>query len=267
MNIQRIIDDESFFNWHDFAPTDIQYVLFAESEPSIIAAGHKIDDVFYSFANARASFIDSFADNFGDISDNDALSRLYAKTRFLTYALFEYAICLDLSWQVIWAFIQPTSFDYLIHQKYKEMEKECTSENVHIQLNCAISQRGFGFNQANKIKGLLSSFENDTDTLKVRKQYNSIKHCGMVHFEDLGANNDSMSISLNGKKAPILSRDTCRIEELEETLYNYHFKFESYFNSLIKTIMPSNYKEKTVPFVDYLNTLLKINYSMENESK
>ena len=134
MDYNKIAKDETFFSWHEYAPSDIHYVLFSESAPYLIATGHKIDDVFYCFANARVSFLHSFSDNFGDISDNDDLSKLYAKTHFLTNALMEYAICLDISWQVVWAFIQPSSFDYLIHQKYKEMEKECTRESVHCQL-------------------------------------------------------------------------------------------------------------------------------------
>jgi len=144
---------------------DAQYVRYADSDPSIVAAGHKIEDVFYAFANARASFIDADSEDFGDISGPDDISRLYAKTHFLTYALMEYAICLDISWQVIWAFIQPASFDYLVHQKYKEMEKECTSENVHLQLNCAMSDstRAMVTDSATDILVVIYCFENGID--------------------------------------------------------------------------------------------------------
>lgn len=266
MDYQKIWDDESFFDWHGYAPTDFQYVKYADTEPSLIAAGHKIEDVFYSFANARASFVDADAENFGDISDDDALSRLYAKTHFLTYALIEYSICLDISWQVIWAYIQPASFDYLVHQKYKEMEKECTSENVHIQLNCVLSQRGAGYTQAAKIRTLLTDFESDSEVKKMRQLYNSIKHQGMIHFDGLGAKNDTMLTSVNGRKIPVLSRKTYTVEELEELLYSYHFKFEQYFNALIDEIMPKDYKESEVPLVDYLNMLLKMNRSLDSNT-
>lgn len=265
MDYSKIIADESFFEWHGYAPMDAQYVRYADSDPSIVAAGHKIEDVFYAFANARASFIDADSEDFGDISGPDDLSRLYAKTHFLTYALMEYSICLDISWQVIWAFIQPSSFDYLVHQKYKEMEKECTSENVHLQLNCAISQGGLGVVIAEKIRHLLTDFENDEDVLNLRSLYNSIKHHGMIHFEGLGAKNDTMFVSLNGRSTPVLSRKSYKIEDLEELLYSYHFKFESFFNSLIAEIMPEDYKETKVQFIDYLNTLLKMNHSLDKK--
>ncbi len=265
MNYSKIREDESFLEWYGYAPMDTQYVRYADSDPSIVASGHKIEDVFYAFANARASFMAADSENFGDISGPDDLSRLYAKTHFLTYALIEYAICLDISWQVIWAYIQPTSFDYLIHQKYKEMEKECTSENVHLQLICAISQGGAGVVLAEKIKQLLSDFEKDEDVLKLRALYNSIKHHGMIHFEGLGAKNDTMFVSLNGRQTPVLSRKSYTVEELEDLLFSYHFKFETFFNSLIEAVMPDDYKETKVSLIDYINTLLKMNRSLDKK--
>ena len=267
MDYSRIIEDSSFFEWHGYAPSDSQYVKYADSDPSVIAAGHKIDDVFYAFANARASFIFADSRDFGDISGEDELSRLYAKTHFLTCALMEYAICLDISWQVIWSYIQPASFDYLIQQKYKDMEKECTSENVHLQLNCAISQGGSGVVVAEKIKQLLTDIENDSDVVRLRSLYNSIKHHGTIHFVGLGIKNDSMAISFNKKGTPILARSSYSVDEIENLLLAYHFKFETFFNALIQIIMPNNYKTAEVPFIDYLNTVLRMDQSLEKKGK
>ena len=84
--------------------------------------------------------MDAGVENFGYISSNDEFSKKYAKSHFLTYAVLEYSICLDVSWQVVWAYIQPSSLEYLMKNEYKEMEKECTRESVHSQLNCIISQ-------------------------------------------------------------------------------------------------------------------------------
>ncbi len=159
--------------------------------------------------------------------------------------------------------ITSPSFDYLVHQKYKEMEKECTSENVHLQLNCAISQGGAGVVIAEKLKQLLTEFENDEEVLKLRALYNSIKHHGMIHFEGLGAKNDTMFVTLNGRSIPVLLRKSYRVEDLEELLFSYHFKFEIFFNSLIKEIMPDGYKDAKVPLIDYFNTLLKMNHSLD----
>ena len=87
----------------------------------------------------------------------------------------------------------------------------------------------------------------------------------MIHFEGLGAKNDTMFVSLNGRSTPVLSRKSYKIEDLEELLYSYHFKFESFFNSLIAEIMPEDYKETKVQFIDYLNTLLKMNHSLDKK--
>ena len=163
MDYEVIRNDNDFHEWHSYAPIDTQYVKYADSEPSVVVAGHKIEDVYYCFANARASFMSAGVDNYGDISSDNEISKKYTKSHFLTYAVLEYAICLDISWKVIWAYIQPTSFEYLINRKYKEMEKECTSENLHLQLNCAISQRSAGFTQAERIKQFLINFEKDSD--------------------------------------------------------------------------------------------------------
>ena len=53
------------------------------------------------------------------------------------------------------------------------------------------------------------------------------------------------------------------VEEVENILLTYHQKFQPYFNELIAEIIPSNYLNKKVPVVDYVNTILKMN-SIQN---
>lgn len=265
MDYTIIRNDKDFHKWHEYAPLDGQYVKYADSEPSIIAASHKIEDVYYCFCNARQSFLCANYDNYGDISGSDKLSMTNTKSHFLIYAVLEYAICLDLSWQVIWAYIQPSSFEYLIEQKYKEMEKECDRDNIHIQLNCIISQGGVGITQAQRLKRLLTDFENDDTIKKLRSIYNSLKHHGTIHFCELGPQLNTMLTPVNGRKIPILSRKSYSIQEIEELLFSYHFKFKEYFNTLIREIMPADYKDGKVPFVDYYNTLIRMD-SITNQN-
>lgn len=263
MNYEELRNDESFFEWHKYSPMDVQYLRYADSNPSVVAVGHKIEDVFSAFANARGSFMFADSDDFGDISGKDDDSRLYAKTHFLTMALIEYAICLDISWQVAWAYIQPASLEYLMKQKYKEMEKECNRDSVMTQLNCAISQHSYEFSKAQSIKNVLIAFDNDEDTLKLRSIYNAIKHQGSIHFDGLGANFTGLLFSVNGKIPPMLHRKSYTVEEIENLLFSYHCKFEIYMNQLISIIIPSDYLENTMGFIDALNQLLKINGSSE----
>lgn len=261
MDYQKIEMDETFFDWFGYAPQDSHYVKYAETNPSIIAAGHKIDDVFSVFASARALLLNANVQNYGDLFSNDNISRLYAKCLFLTSAVIEYSICLDLSWQVIWSYIQPSSFEYLIKQQYKEIEKDCTRDSVLAQLNCIIAQNSYGIVSAEKLKELLISFDNDPIVLKVRELNNMLKHRGMVHFIGLGSNPNKMLASIDHKSIPILSRPEYKIEDVEDMLFSYHFKFEEYFNNIINQIMPCDYLEMgsaKMPFSDYLHTLFKM---------
>ena len=99
------------------------------------------------------------------------------------------------------------------------MEKNCTSENVHLQLNCAISQ---GVKRAHAIKELLSEFENDELVKKLRKLYNSIKHHGTIYIKGLGANFTSLAIGLNGGTIKTLGREEISIGDIESLLWDYH---------------------------------------------
>lgn len=266
MIYKSIREDLSFQKWREYTPLDTQYIRYADRNPSVVAAGHKIEDVYYCFANARCSFMNAGASNFGDISADTELSKKYTKSHFLVNAVLEYAICLDLSWQVIWAYIQPASFEYLVKQDYTRMEKECTRENVHIQLNCAISQNGIGSQQASRLKDILIQFDDDTDVIKLRSIYNMLKHHGTIHFSDLHVQMDSLLIEIDGRSVPTLSRKAYSFCEVERALYNYHTKFEKYFDSIIDEIMPDDYQKTTIGLYEYLRTALKMDALLNDNS-
>ena len=264
MNYEDVINDSDFHKWLEYAPLDIQYLKYAENNPALVAVGHKIEDVYQAFCNARASLIYANSEKFGDIAGESEESRLYAKCHFLLNALIEYAICLDISWQAVWAYIQPSSLEYLMQQKYKEMEKECTRDSVLAQLKCTISQHGFDFSKAEKILDVVMSFDNDANTLKLRSIYNKIKHQGTIHFEGLGSNFTKLSIEVNGKAPSMLHRDSYNVEEIESILFEYHEKFQIYMNELIQIMIPEDYLESKMNLVDALNNMLHIE-SVDNQ--
>lgn len=253
MDYDKLRADDSFHRWREYAPLDVQYLRYAKDNPSLVAVGHKIEDLYYAFSNARASFMFADSADFGDLSGDNQISRLYTKTHFLIYAVIEYAICLDLSWQIVWAFVQPASLEYLMTQKYKEMERDCNRDSVLAQLQCAISQRGYDFSVAQRLKDTVMSFDNDEDTIKLRSIYNAIKHQGTIHFEGLGENYTHFSFGINGTIPPVLSRRSYTVEEIERLLFSYHEKFEGYMNELIAIIMPDDYLENTMGLVDAIN--------------
>ena len=260
MNYEDLRNDNDFHKWHKYEPSDAQYVRYADTNPSAIAAGHKIRDVYHAFANAKESFVSAGWNNYGDLSADDKLSKLYTKTHFLLNSISEYALCLDLSWQVIWAYIQPASFEYLLQMKHKDMEKECNRDNLKAQLDCAIAQNSM---KAIKLKTIMESFDNDDEVKQFRTLNNSIKHHGTIHFEGLGANFSSMMMSINGKKISTLSRKSYKVEEIEDLLYSYHTKFQAYFNDIINEIMPADYLNNKVSFEDYVNMTVAM-YGVQN---
>lgn len=263
MDYNYLREDSDFHKWHKYAPLDTQYIKYAANNPSVIAAGHKIDDVYQAYCSARASFVFVNSDNFGDISGPDEISRLYAKTHFLTNALIEYAICLDISWQVVWAYIQPASLEYLMNQKYKDMEKECTRDSVLAQLKCIVSQNGVGITIAQNLLDVVNRFDNDADTLRLRSIYNGIKHQGIIHYEGLGANFSQLSISVNGKTPPMLHRNSYSVNEIEDLMFTYHKKFKAYMDKLIDIVIPDGYLGTKVSFEDAVNGVINMNKATE----
>lgn len=261
MDIQGLRDDREFESWHEYEPMDAQYVRYIKSNPSVLAAGHKINDVYHTFCDARGSLMRANYNNYGDLCADDDASKLYIRTKFLKDALVEYAICLDLSWQVIWSFIQPSSFKYLVQKKYDEMEKVCTAESVHTQLNCAIAQK---VTQAEKLKGILTKFENDPVVKEVREIYNSIKHRGMMYFKGFAKENLFKFLFDQSIEMP-LQREKYDPKSIQDLLLTYHEKFKVYFEDVISTIMPEDYKNNNVDVINYISVIAEIKRIKEEQ--
>ncbi len=123
---EEISNEGKYHAWYKYEPHDVQYMRYAEDNPSAIAAGFKIGDVYKVFALAKASLMFSMEENYGDLAsqDND-MAQLTVKYMFVQNAISQYAICEDLSWQVVWAYIQPSDIKYLMNDEFEKMEKTC----------------------------------------------------------------------------------------------------------------------------------------------
>lgn len=55
MDHNYLREDSDFHKWHKYAPLDTQYIKYAESNPSVIAVGHKIEVSFIMKAWERTS--------------------------------------------------------------------------------------------------------------------------------------------------------------------------------------------------------------------
>ena len=154
----------------------------------------------------------------------------------------------------VWAYIQPSSFAYLVQKKYKEMEKLCTEDNVHSQLNCAIAQN---VDKAKRIKDLIICFGDEKTVREIRSINNSIKHRGMMYFKGFSKEDISKFLFDPNIEMP-LKRETYDPNYIQELLLSYHEKFEEYFNDLIALIMPIDYKNNDVGIINYISILDEI---------
>ena len=256
MNYEDIASDEQFLEWFKYEPHDAQYARFAVENPSAIAAGHKISDVFSTFSEARTSLMFSFEKNYGDLAkEDDEISNRFVKALLLKNAIFQYAVCEDLSWQVAWAYIQPANLEYLMKNEYEKMYKECNRDNLLQQFDCAISQKVL---KASKIKEILTTFDNDEKMMKFRTLYNFLKHRGTIHIEELGNQDKQLMIQINGQNIDLLSKESYSIEAIQNIIWEYHVSFEDYFNKLILEIMPVDYCDNSINFNDYLNASINM---------
>lgn len=256
MKYEEIARHNGFHKWFDYIPHDAQYMKYAENNPSAVAAGFMIGEVYHAFSYARASLMFSLENNYGDLAkQTDDLAMLTVRYIFVQNMIMQYAICEDLSWQVIWAYILPADIQYLMKNEYEKMTKECNRDNLLAQLNCGIGQHNL---TAEKLKNILTSFDNDEEVMKFRTLNNYLKHRGNIHIQGLGNDDNSLMFAIDGCPVSIRAHESYKLEELQDMAWAYHKKFEKYFNEIIDTIMPSDYLDTTISFVDGVNAVIKM---------
>lgn len=257
MNYTEIAEHNDFHDWFEYVPHDVQYMRYSESNPSTLAAGYMIGDVYHTFAFARVALLFSLENNYGDLAkQEDEMANLNVKALFIQDAITQYAICEDLSWQVVWAYILPSDIEYLMKNEYEKMTKECNRDNLIEQLNCGIGQHSI---VAEKLKEILKEFDDDPSVMEFRTLYNFLKHRGTVHIEGLGNEDEMLMFAVEGKPIRIRAHHTYKLEQLQSMARDYHLKFENYFNKIIKAIMPDDYKNSKISFVDGMNAILRMN--------
>ncbi|WP_026509177.1 hypothetical protein [Butyrivibrio sp. LC3010] len=261
LKYEDITQDMIFQDWFKYEPHDVQYVRFCEDNPSAIAAGYKIADVYRSFAMARASLLFSLENNYGDLAKPG--DDLLVRTLFVQNAILQYSICEDLSWQVAWAYILPADITYLMNNEYEKMSKECNRDNLIEQLDCGISQHSL---EAEKIKEIIVKFDDDEDIKKFRTLYNFLKHRGNIHVEGLGNEDEYLMSMVNGKAVKILSREKYTLEQLQDLTWNYHQKFEKYFSELITAVIPDDYTNNSVTLGEWIISNLKMADAQKNKN-
>ena len=265
MTINEVIQDRRLHEWAKFAPSDNQYVKYAETVPWLIAAARKIDDVYSCFADARACLVYFSHDDYGDLCDSTSdLSKTYAKISFLSNAVLKYAVSIDLSWQVTWVYLHRFSFEDLMKGKYDDVLEDCKKPLLDTKLIDAINGEIGGSQEYTKLSNLQHAYENFSKTQEyqqLRKIYNYIKHRGTLHFSDLGEQDDKMLFLVNGKKTPLLKKPEYTAQQMQDLLCSFHGEFEDFFDNIINLIIPPDYFDTSnIKEGDYNRVATKIQY-------
>jgi|GEM_PF-375905 len=262
LTYEIVADDRVIDTWEQYIPGDSQYFKYCEKDPSIIAAGFKVGDLCSTFRYAHNALLFSFKNKYGDLCSHDKDAVKTIKYTFLRDAILNYAICLDLSWQVIWYFILPSNITFLMNDCYSELAGECYRDNVYRQLDCGISQHE---DKAKRIKEILTSFDNSNEIKKFRRLYNYLKHRGDISLKDCEDPNNTLCATVNGTMIDLLKRDQYSIDELQDLVWEYNCEFESYFNKLIAEIFPEGYLNNKISLIDSINASLAM-YKAQNSS-
>lgn len=56
----------------------------------------------------------------------------------------------------------------------------------------------------------------------------------------------------------MLHRDSYKVEDIENMLFEYHEKFQIYMNKLIQIMIPDGYLENKMSFTDAINSMLHL---------
>ena len=206
--------------WFDLEPNEFFYGRYA---PNIIASVYKIGDVFNTFCVARSLLLDSHIN----------IDNPFIRSTQLISSLMHYVICWDLSWQVL-SFYYGEDCDELICNRdyYLNAINRCNYPLLLYQLTLA---RDY------KVREYLKTFESNELWKLLRSTYNHYKHQGSFHIPGLGMQYRESLFVVNGKRLPLLYKKEFDLDLWEHRLMEYNQQFQSYFNNVIRFVLPHDY--------------------------
>ncbi len=250
--------DKKFHDWRGYEPDEMHYTAYIQDKPELIAAGHKIQDLYLAFCGARATFLRACEKPASNIDE------LFQIANTVNAAILQYGLCYDLLWQIAWAYVTPSSFDSICNNEPDELEKDCTRDTLISRLNCNIMQNPVAGTIDRKILEWLTKVDSDTGITELRQIYNYIKHRGIIAIPGLyGKQNPMFSLKEknnpgNTKTIHFLTRKEETILGLEGKIADYHFALEAATDELIALIIPSDYKMQKHAFSDLLSTVYQV---------
>lgn len=265
MDFQRWQQLKTVEHLHGYEPNETQYSRFYESNPALLATGHKIEDFYQYISRARAMLYYACPENWQVFSGPDEVSRKTAQSQMVFSAMLIYSASLDITWQIVWANFTASSFETLTQGEYQVMQSECAKDSLNILLSDTARIPGEAQDKATHVKQLINDFDR-TGTVpdKVRNLNNHFKHRGAIHIPGLGLNDDTFNGSVNGRTLPILHRLSVDLEELEILLMEYHDLIVQHVNDLLPILMPSDYVINTMSAEDFIVSLMSSTERLDN---
>lgn len=260
LNVEKLYQEYNIDNWYGLFPDEQQYVLF---EPHLIYATHKMDDVYYAFANARSYLSDYECDNYGQlISVNDDLHLKYIRSKLLQSSLAFYNYAIDLTWQVAWFYVGDNS--YLFMEKpelYDTFAKKCTKEALFNKLSMYRKEH---------IRIHINDFFNLELTTSIRNVYNYVKHRGTLYTRGLGEQYSNFMLFFQDSDGEeyipkMITREVFDLNEWHSKLIDFDKSFYEYFELLISWILPSDFSEVKIGFTEYFNYILERKHFAVND--
>ncbi|MCY9014397.1 hypothetical protein [Bacillus inaquosorum] len=262
MNANDLNKKHNIDHWYKYRPGISQYVKYAQDNAHLIAAGHKIEDVYTQFKLARASIMYLEVNDYGKlIFKKDDVHMKYIRSKFLFDALALYNYCIDLSWQVLYLYHGDSHFGVVQDEKYYlQATKDCDQESLKGRLVLIAKRK--------EIYDYVMNFFNEPLTKEIREAYNYIKHRGTFHIEGLGLNENVVPIGMDGTQLKMINRRSINIEDWKNKLIQFDISFINYFDDIIATLMPIEYQETTLSIETLFNTTLGLNdWENKNENK
>lgn len=243
---EALAKDTDFHMWHTFLPLEPQYTRYAETAPCVIAAARKIVDVYRAYADARAAFMYANEKNFGDLEGGTEESHTFVKAFFLKSALLHYGMCVDLCWQVVWAYINSDSLSCLLQGDYVTIEAGCCWDELKRKIKVMT-----GNPVIERLWEHIKNLNGDTDIKKLTTQYKIMKHRGTLRIKGIDDDREVTTIHCFEKEIDTDIRPEYEISDIESLLYKYHTRFFKYFTLLIDDIIPDDYFNNKIELAEY----------------
>lgn len=203
----------------------------------LIFTASKIVDIANTICRARSCIYFTENKDYGDFA-RDENTKKFVNALLIENALGYYNYSVDYLWQAVWLAYSPEiSQEKLTTELLENILRTCDYENLILQLTLKPDIK--------MVKLLDDFFKKDEHYLKVRPQYNYMKHRGCFHVKGLGINDSvKFPIMINGQSVEGFKRKELDAVQMKEDLLNFDKSFIDFCEIIAELIVPEDYSNK-----------------------